>query len=249
VQTDGKILVGGSFTVLGGQARGRIGRLHADGKVDSGFAPGETTGGTYSSVRSITVQSQGDVLVGGDFTMFGGQPRDRIARLKALELATQSLDFDGSTITWLRGGPSPEVWRTTFEHSSDGIGWTNLGAGMRIPGGWQLTGVAVPPDSMIRARGYVSGGNYNGSCWFVESVWPPAVPRILVDDGSFGVRSNRFGFRFTGNAGSSVFVQGSTDLTHWVSLQTNLMPSGPLYFSEPGFTNGPGRFYRLLRSP
>ena len=38
VQADGKILVGG-FTTLGGQTRNCIGRLNADGTLDTGFNP------------------------------------------------------------------------------------------------------------------------------------------------------------------------------------------------------------------
>ena len=45
VQADGKILVGGTFTTLGGggtgtTARNYIGRLNADGSLDTGFNPG-----------------------------------------------------------------------------------------------------------------------------------------------------------------------------------------------------------------
>ncbi|MDF1516069.1 MAG: delta-60 repeat domain-containing protein [Anaerolineae bacterium] len=37
VQSDGKILVGGSFTSIGGVARDRIARLNEDGSVDQTF--------------------------------------------------------------------------------------------------------------------------------------------------------------------------------------------------------------------
>src|SRR5437899_12464407 len=40
VQADGKILVGGDFTTLGGQSRIGIGRLNADGTLDTGFNSG-----------------------------------------------------------------------------------------------------------------------------------------------------------------------------------------------------------------
>ena len=45
VQPDGKIVVGGVFTTLGGggtgtTTRNRIGRLNADGSVDTSFNPG-----------------------------------------------------------------------------------------------------------------------------------------------------------------------------------------------------------------
>ena len=178
VQADGKILVGGSFTTLGGQTRSAIGRLNADGTLDSGFNPGAGGNSVYSPwVYSLAVQADGKILVGGFFTTLGGQSRTNIGRLNNTAPATQSLSFDGSTITWLRGGASPEVWRTTFDYSTNGTDWTSLGAGTRTAGGWQLTSVSLPSASCtIRARGCVTGGAYNASSWFVETTaGPPAI--------------------------------------------------------------------------
>src|SRR5579863_1850924 len=42
VQTDGRIVVGGQFTGLGGQSVTNIGRLNADGSLDSTFNAGAT---------------------------------------------------------------------------------------------------------------------------------------------------------------------------------------------------------------
>ncbi len=253
VQADGKILVGGSFTTLGGQTCNYIGRLNADGTLDTGFNPGAN-----SPVVSLAVQADGKILVGGSFTTLGGQTRNNIGRLNNTEPATQSLSFEGSTITWLRGGASPEVWRTTFDYSTNGTDWASLGAGTRTAGlpagqagGWQLTSVSLPSASgTIRARGYVTGGEYNGSSWFVESdvqltgvASPPPV--ILVNDPSFGFSSNRFGFKFSGTAGQVVIVETSTDLASWTPVATNTLAATPSYFSDPYSGNFPQRFYRL----
>jgi len=153
-------------------------------------------------------------------------------------------------ITWLRGGASPEVWHTTFDFSTGGTNWTSLGAGARTAGGWQLTSVSLPSASgTIRARGYVTGGEYNGSSWFVETqlvVGPPPV--ILVNDPSFGFSSNRFGFKLSGSAGQVVIVEASTDLTSWTPMATNTLGATPVYFSDPYSGNFPQRFYRLRSS-
>src|SRR6185503_16496669 len=42
VQPEGKILVGGEFTTLAGSPRNAIGRLNADGSIDTAFNPGVT---------------------------------------------------------------------------------------------------------------------------------------------------------------------------------------------------------------
>jgi uncharacterized delta-60 repeat protein len=79
VQTDGKVLVGGTFTNIGGLARTNIARLEATtGSADS-FAPN-----AKGAVRSIAIQANGKILAAGDFNgvnSIGGQTRNRIARL------------------------------------------------------------------------------------------------------------------------------------------------------------------------
>ena len=84
VQPDGKVLIGGDFTTLapnGGPTvtRNHIARLNLDGTLDAAFNPNAN-----DKVRTIALQSDGKILVGGDFSganSIGGQPRNRIARL------------------------------------------------------------------------------------------------------------------------------------------------------------------------
>jgi hypothetical protein len=47
-----------------------------------------------------------------------------------------------------------------------------------------------------------------------------------------------------------VVVEACTNLANpdWQPVQTNLLATGSVYFSDPQWTNYPGRFYRL-RSP
>jgi hypothetical protein len=67
IQPDGKIVVGGDFTTLGGQARSRIGRLNPDGSLDNGFNPGAS-----GYVFAIAMREAGDLVVAGRFTALGG---------------------------------------------------------------------------------------------------------------------------------------------------------------------------------
>ena len=78
VQTDGKILLGGSFTALGGMLRQRIARLNSDGTLDTTFGL-ET--GANNLVNAIVVQPSGNISVGGLFTNINGQARNYIAKL------------------------------------------------------------------------------------------------------------------------------------------------------------------------
>ena len=80
VQADGKVLVGGAFTTVGGQKRLRIARLDATTGLADSFDP-LALGGTFADVQAIAVQTDGKILAGGNFTSIGGQPRNYIARL------------------------------------------------------------------------------------------------------------------------------------------------------------------------
>src|SRR6266700_1349709 len=240
VQADGRSLVGGGFTTLGGQSRTNIGRLNADGTLDTVFNPGAD-----NSVLSLAVQADGKILIGGNFTTLGGQSRTNVGRLDNTGPATQSLTFDGSTVTWTRGGTSPEVWRTTFEYSPDGTAWTSLGAGIRIPGGWQLTGLTLPTSTSFRARGDTVGGSADGSSWFVETILRQS---LAISDTLYSA-NGQFEFRAGGPAGQVVVIEASTDLRAWAPLQTNTLGAAPLSFSDPQATLFPTRFYRLRSGP
>jgi len=62
-----------------GSIRNRIARLNPDGTLDTDFNP--NVGGANSTIYAIAVQADGKILVGGVFTIIGGQTRDDIARL------------------------------------------------------------------------------------------------------------------------------------------------------------------------
>ncbi len=82
LQPDGKMLIGGIFTSYNGTTRNRIARLNSEGSLDFGFNPGiGVSGGPNQTVNSISLQPDGKVLIGGEFTNYNGASRNRIARL------------------------------------------------------------------------------------------------------------------------------------------------------------------------
>src|SRR5205807_6015901 len=133
-----------------------------------------------NDVSCLALQADGRILAGGLFTTLAGQTRTRLGRLTNLDGATENFSLDSSSITWLRGGASPEAWRTSFAWSTNGTSWINLGPGTYIPGGWQISQVAVPANATIRARAFVTGGACSGSTWFVERLLGPQVLPIIV---------------------------------------------------------------------
>jgi hypothetical protein len=75
-------------------------------------------------------------------------------------------------------------------------------------------------------------------------------PQIETSSGSFGVRTNRFGFNITRTSNLVVVVEACTNLANptWSVVATNTLADGWAYFSDPQWTNYRSRFYRL-RSP
>ncbi|WDF45619.1 T9SS type A sorting domain-containing protein [Chryseobacterium sp. KACC 21268] len=80
VQSDNKILVGGYFTSFNGVVKNNLVRLNADGSIDNSFNIGT---GVDSAVTALAVQSDGKILIGGDFTSYNGTSSTRIARLNS----------------------------------------------------------------------------------------------------------------------------------------------------------------------
>ena len=79
-QSDGKMLVGGYFTTFNGVTVNRIVRLNTDLSIDDTFRI--NTGTAFNSdVETITIQSDGKILVGGNFTTFNNVSANRLVRL------------------------------------------------------------------------------------------------------------------------------------------------------------------------
>ena len=79
VLPDGKILIGGSFTQFNGTPRNKIARLMLNGSLDLSFDPG--AGINPGLIRTLAMQRDGKILIGGLFTSFNGTPHKIITRL------------------------------------------------------------------------------------------------------------------------------------------------------------------------
>ncbi len=101
VQSDGKILVGGSFQSYDGQAVNGIARLNANGSLDTSFNAGTAISGDGGAgVAAIAVQANGQVLVGGNFNVFDGVTTGDLVRLNS----DGSLDTSYAVSTYLYDG-------------------------------------------------------------------------------------------------------------------------------------------------
>jgi uncharacterized delta-60 repeat protein len=105
VQADGKIIIGGSFTLYNGLNRNYLARLNVDGSIDPSFNIGS---GANNQVRRIVIQNDGKFIIVGAFTSFNGISCSRIARLNP------DGSFDNSFNTG--SGLNSNVWAVSLQN-------------------------------------------------------------------------------------------------------------------------------------
>lgn len=79
LQPDGAILVGGTFAQYDGVACGHFARLNTDGTLDGAF---QAAPGANNTVSTIALQSDGRIVIGGEFGTVHGTSHSRLARLQ-----------------------------------------------------------------------------------------------------------------------------------------------------------------------
>ena len=170
LQPDGKILVGGGLSLQGTAPNGALTRLNANGTADATFNIGTGVTSNGGFVRSILVQADGKILVGGTFTTFNGQTVGNLVRLTttggldagftigtgtdgAVRAMAQQADGKillGGAFTALNGQPAPRLARLLLNGPLDntfdvGTGPNNAVVSLLIQsnGGAQFNGSIV----------------------------------------------------------------------------------------------------------
>lgn len=232
LQTDGKILFGGTFSTYDGIARGSIVRCNGDGSIDGSFDPG--LGATYSlagsnaQVHSIAVQSNGGILVGGIYSEFDGEIRRCLSRLNSdgeLDLSFDpfagqpiisrlaiTLQNDGKIV--VAGGA---LLRLNFDGSIDG-GFISVLDDQNS----EVNTVALQPDGQL-----VVGGQFST----INGVARPCIARINTDGSLDGSFDPALGFTGSGLIGVPAVLNVNIqpdgriiavgDFTHYNGIQRN----------------------------
>lgn len=78
--SDNKMLIAGQFNNYNGVHKAKIAKVSKDGVLDPDFNTGAGANGT---INIITVQADGKILIAGEFTLYNGVARNKIARLNA----------------------------------------------------------------------------------------------------------------------------------------------------------------------
>ena len=155
LQSDGKLIVGGYFFEVAGYWRRQIVRLTPEGRVDGCFDPGLGLGGTepVGPVRALTLQSDGNILVGGLFqgidTAYGQANLARLlpqsdcdsirVYLKGGDQAFAAATFPPGGTNYLEASADLTHWQTVLTDTSPYLfdGWFSM---------------ATAPQAFFRAR-------------------------------------------------------------------------------------------------
>jgi len=167
VQPDSKILLGGYFTQLHPDnapvsGNGYVARLNHDGSVDASFGPNAN-----GVVRTLVLQPNGQILIGGDFTTVqstgGGTPlvRNHAARLNA----------DGTVDSGFNPNANGAVYAIAYQPN-----------GQIVIGGAFTT--VQPNGSPTTTRNHIARFNADGS---LDMTFDPSTDRTVL---ALAVQSN-----------------------------------------------------------
>ena len=139
LQSDGKLLAGGTFTTVSGRAQGGIMRLRSDGSLDGTFDPQIGPSATFSTagVRAILIQSDGAVLVGGLFDRFNGRPWSALVRLRS----DGGLDETFRITLTYAGATNPTSLSSVYALATVGNGMTLVGGSFGLVNGHPRPGL------------------------------------------------------------------------------------------------------------
>jgi hypothetical protein len=252
------LYAGGLFTAAGGSPASGVAQWNGRSwsALGSGI-PGVAAGdGEY--VYALAV-SGSTLYVGGIFGGAGGVSANNIAQ------------WNGSSWSALGSGMNSDVFALAVSGSTlyaggwftaadgvaanyiaqwNGSSWSALGSGVSgavLQNSAAVYALAVS-GSALYAGGVFSMAGTNASASVAEAnlAGTPVPLTIITTNSVFGLTNGVFGFDVSGPVGSNVVIQASADLKIWIPLQTNLLDSSPLYFSDSQSPTNRPRFYRAV---
>ncbi|MGZ4984447.1 MAG: delta-60 repeat domain-containing protein [Chthoniobacterales bacterium] len=254
-QSDGRLLIGGTFHLLGNSTANNIVRLETNGSRDPNFNSDVAAGPSAQNITTILARSDGMIFVGGDFSAYDNIPRGNLAWITPsgsldssfdglpgatdsfpviYTIATQSDGkiLVGGLFSTFNGSPHNNIVRLKQDATIDSAFDGTLGTS-----GW-VRAILVQPDGKI-----VIGGNFQS----VNGVPRSRIARLNSD----GILDTTFNpdrfldgpvYALTQDSFGSIYVAGNfDDPVHNRSLDIEkLTPSGAV---DPSFDPTRGGYY------
>jgi uncharacterized delta-60 repeat protein len=251
LQTDGKILVGGSFSSYRGTTANRIVRINTDGSIDTTFVTGT---GFNNVTTAISLQTDGKIIVGGIFTSYNGTGANRIIRLNSdgsidgtfvygtgfnASVNTTKIQSDGKilvggTFTSYNGTGANRIVRLTTLGAVDGTFVYGTGFDNSV------TDIAIQSDGKIVVTGAFLNYNGTGSVRLIRLTTLGAVDGTLVVGTGFNSVPNGVSIQSDGKiivVGNFTTYQGTS--ANYIIRLTTLGAIDTSFVYGTGFNNSP----------
>lgn len=268
VQPDGKILIAGRFNIgTNNSVAYGVARLNANGTLDTSFSP-VVVGGTswYSYYRpfasKLAIQSDGGILVGGDFTLVNGYPRTNLARLNGDRViaasapaaqtgAATNITFLSATLSGL-ANPHDAATRVYCEYGTT-TSYGSITTFTKLPAGANDIAATFNVSNLLADTVYhyrLVATNRAGAAFGEDREFTTSRrPNEPLISGHARLGNGGIEFTFTGDSGRSYTVMVSTNLIDWSEAGTATeISAGTFNFTEAQIVNPMTKFYRL-RTP
>jgi uncharacterized delta-60 repeat protein len=221
IQLDGEILIGGLFTSVDGNTNfNHIARLNmADGSADSTFTPGL---GANDAVFSIALQTDGRIVLGGEFTQCSGVTRNRITRLNPDGTVDPTINFGVGADSFVAAVVVQEATIAGYP--------TNVPDEKIIIGGGFTHYFGQSHQYLARIYGGSIGGSgafeFSSAAYSVNENGTNVVITIDRTGGTSGTNANGTGNIYVGFATSDGTASSDQDhaaVTNYISVTTNLV--------------------------
>jgi uncharacterized delta-60 repeat protein len=253
---DGSLFLGGAFTSVNGEPRGRVAKLTSGGLVDTSFGTGAIIDGT---VFSVAVQADGKLLAVGDFQMVGTTNRTRLARLNvdgtldstfnaglganatvyALGLQSSGQAIVAGDFTTINGTNRNRFARLNVDGSLDLSFDPGRGANNTV-----FSLVVLSDDNIVIAGDFTEVGGLSRSG--VARIRGSAAGPSPLQFAAVSVNGSMLRLNVTQPVpNSNCVLEWSPDLTHWTPIATNTPASGANEFLVPVNRSTPAGFFRF----
>jgi hypothetical protein len=252
VVSGGTLYAGGDFTTAGNSAANGVAKWNGSSWSSLGLGLGGEFGGDVEAL----VLSGNTLYVGGFFTTAGGNAATNIAQWNGTKWSALASGINNDVSALAVWGGALYAGGNHFSLAGgiaandiaqwDGTNWSALGSGMNGP----VIALVVSGNTLYAGGSFTTAGATVSTYAAMANLASPPVPiAIITTNTAFGFTNGVFGFDVSGPSGSNVVIQASTDLQTWIPLQTNLLGSGPLHFSDAQSPANVQRFYRAKLSP
>jgi uncharacterized delta-60 repeat protein len=264
LQRDGKVVVAGSFSSVNGPPRYGLARLNGDGSLDYSFrSDGPGFGNPYAGkgiIASLALQSDGNLLVAGDFTRFNGVPRNCVARLytstsnaslSSIELSEGSLtpSFSPGDFSYLLQNVSQTLTLnlSTVDPTATTLIRVNGGIGRVVPWGANTGALSLNIGTNMIELSVTSQDGAVTNTYTLTAVLPVKVALLQFDATAVRFSTSGFHSRVIGASGlGNTVILSSTNLVDWALVLTNQPTPGAIEFLDPAATNEASQFYKVL---